>query len=684
MEDRLLTVKQLAASRVRGFVAGLVALVLVLLGQSCQPEPMKPPRLSQAIARPSPEPPAGTELGLPPPSSPRIPIGRDDAGWGSPVAPATVVAFVDFQCPFAARGWMLLGALAERYGAASLRIVVKHYPLPSHALGLPAALASQIVLELRGPGAFRQFADRVFAGQRELSLLKLRRLAVSLGVPGEEYDRRLAEPGGSARQKVESDVALASALGVSGTPHFRINGRALVGAQPLDELVARVDAELGAAQALSARGVPASEVYAVRVAANLAEPPADREEPTASVRADVAWPVPLRGSPERGPRDALVTIVEFADFECPFCALAQKTVDEVMRRYPRDVRLVFKHFPLDAHRRARPAAMLALWVRARRGDAGFFAAADAMFARHGRLDDAELRGVGQRLGLGAAEVERALGQSSPHQAAIDADLDLGAELEVEGTPQFFVNGTRLGGALPVGDFVEVVDSELVKARAMVARGVPRARLYDAIVRDATGPAPEKKSIAAPTVASPTRGPSSAPIEIQVFADFECPFCRRGEATLAELERAHPGQIRVTWRNLPLAGHRHARAAARAALEAFAQRGNQGFWRMHDLLYAGQDQEDGLGLAALEGYARRLGLDVERFRQALADQRHDATLTADESAAVMAGIDGTPAFLVNGYFIAGARPLGVFERVVRYALRQASAAPGAVPPGSQRR
>ena len=144
---------------------------------------------------------------------------------------------------------------------------------------------------------------------------------------------------------------------------------------------------------------------------------------------------------------------------------------------------------------------------------------------------------------------------------------------------------RLGGALPVADFVEVVDSELGKARAMVARGVPRARLYDAVVRDATGPVPERKTVAAATVASPTRGPASAPIEIQVFADFECPFCRRGEATLVELERAHPGQIRVVWRNLPLAGHRHARAAARAALEAFAQRGNQGFWRMHDLLYA---------------------------------------------------------------------------------------------------
>jgi predicted DsbA family dithiol-disulfide isomerase len=72
---------------------------------------------------------------------------------------------------------------------------------------------------------------------------------------------------------------------------------------------------------------------------------------------------------------------------------------------------------------------------------------------------------------------------------------------------------------------------------------------------------------------------------------------------------------------------------------------------------------------------RLGLDVTRFRQALGDQRHDATLKADESAAVMAGIDGTPAFLINGYFVGGARPLGVFERVVRYALGPASGAPG---------
>jgi protein-disulfide isomerase len=575
-----------------------------------------------------------------------------------------VVAFLDFQCPFAARGWVVLRALTERYPASSLRVVIKHLPLPMHELALPAAVASQLVLELKGPTVFRKFADRVFEAQRELSALRLRRLAVSSGVPGEEYDRRLAEPGGSSHQKVEADMALASSLGVDGTPHFRVNGLALSGARPVDDMAARVDAELAQADELMARGISPAEVYATRVAANLTESAADT--PSVSVRDDVPWPVPLRGSPQRGARDALVTIVEFADFECPFCAEAEKTVDELLRRYPSDLRIVFKHFPLELHRRARPAATLALLARARQGDRGFFAAAAALFARHGRLEDSELRDVGKRLGLGDAEVERALTRE-PYRAAIDADLALGAELEVEGTPQFFVNGTRLGGALPREDFAAVVESELAKARAMVTGGVPRARVYDTVVSAATGPVPEEKHVPPPTAASPTRGPAQAPIEIQVFADFQCPFCRRGEATLGELERAHPGQIRVVWRNLPLANHRHARAAARAALEAFAQRGNQGFWRMHDLLLSAQDGEDGLAESALEGYAARLGLAADRFREALRDGRHDAALRADEGAAAMAGIEGTPSFVINGYYVSGARPLGVFERVIRYAL-----------------
>jgi protein-disulfide isomerase len=361
----------------------------------------------------------------------------------------------------------------------------------------------------------------------------------------------------------------------------------------------------------------------------------------------------------------LVTIVEFADFECPYCAQVKPTLDELLRRYPNDLRLVFKHCPLEFHRRALPAAQLALLARARGGDRAFFAAADALFAQRGHLSDADLQEVGQRLKLARTEIDRVLTRA-PYQAAIDADQAQAEELEVDGAPQFFVNGVRVVGARSLDEFVSVVESELVKAKALLKRPLERAGLYAEIVRTATGPVPESRPVSPPTAVSPTRGPASAPVEIQVFADFQCSFCRQGVATLGEVSKAYPGLIRVVWRNVPLSMHARARPAARAALEAFAQRGASGFWQMHDRLFAAQDREDGLSDAALLDHARQLGLDLARFRAALRDGRHDAAIDLDLAAAIRAGVDGTPAFLINGYYLSGARPMAVFRRIVDYA------------------
>jgi predicted DsbA family dithiol-disulfide isomerase len=103
------------------------------------------------------------------------------------------------------------------------------------------------------------------------------------------------------------------------------------------------------------------------------------------------------------------------------------------------------------------------------------------------------------------------------------------------------------------------------------------------------------------------------------------------------------------------------------MEAHAQGGTKAFWKMHDLLFAGQSVPSGLERPALEGYAVKLGLDLPRFRQALDDGRHEAAISADESIATAAAIHGTPSFVINGYFVSGAQPLNHFKRVVRHAL-----------------
>jgi protein-disulfide isomerase len=248
-------------------------------------------------------------------------------------------------------------------------------------------------------------------------------------------------------------------------------------------------------------------------------------------------------------------------------------------------------------------------------------------------------------------------------------MDLAADLDARGTPAFFINGRKLSGAQPLERFVQVVDEELAKAKDLAkTKRIPATRIYAEITKQGRGAAPpEKKQIAAPTKDNPSRGPAKAPIVVQAFMDFQCPFCKRALPTIESLEKAYPGRIRVVWRNLPLPFHNLARPAAAAAMEAYAQGGNKAFWKMHDLVFAAQSTPSALERPALESYAAQIGLDVARFRQALDDGRHEAVIKADEAAANSANINGTPNFVINGYLVTGAQPLRSFKNAVEHAL-----------------
>jgi protein-disulfide isomerase len=106
------------------------------------------------------------------------------------------------------------------------------------------------------------------------------------------------------------------------------------------------------------------------------------------------------------------------------------------------------------------------------------------------------------------------------------------------------------------------------------------------------------------------------------------------------------------------------AAARAATEAHAQRGDAGFWKMHDRIYASQSTLEDADLTA---HAQALGMDTTRFIAALSDGRHDAAIDRDKKLADRLGIRGTPGFVINDYFVSGAQPLDTFEKLVKRAL-----------------
>jgi protein-disulfide isomerase len=215
--------------------------------------------------------PAFSESGsIPEPSSPTLPVDLDDGVWGSAHAPVTVMVFTDLQCPYCLHGHASLVALEQRYGGARLRVVVKHVPLSGHAGAVPAARVAQAVLELGGRAAFFRYLDRAFAEQERVAAGQAVALAAELGFePGKVVER--AESAAIGAQ-VLADVQLADRIAVPATPHYRINGLSLTGVRTRAELERVVDAELAAAAALRATGVPAAEVYARRVQHNFPLP----------------------------------------------------------------------------------------------------------------------------------------------------------------------------------------------------------------------------------------------------------------------------------------------------------------------------------------------------------------------------------------------------------------------------
>ncbi len=590
-----------------------------------------------------------------------IPIDADDPTWGSPNAPVTLVAFLDFECRFCKRAQPTLWALGEHYGPERLRIVFKHNPLPFHSRAMPAALVAQAVFELGGPRAFFSYASLLYEHQETLAQQDQGAWARQLGLdPGDVA--RLAQ-GEAIARKVARDKALAERVGARGTPNFRINGVQVSGAQPAAKFREVMDAELEATRTLVARGIPVGSLYATRVVANhrKPEPRAKKAPPPPDLK---TYKVLVGKSPVRGPKDAPVTIVAFLDFECRFCKRVQKTLDDLFERYPNQLRLVFKHNALEFHPRAMPAAMLAIEAQKQKGNAGFWAAAELLWQSSPDLADSNLIEIGTALKLRKNSVHRAITKLT-HEKLVEADRELAGDLRARGTPHFFINGRRLSGAQPIENFSKLIDEQLAKANALMESGIPRSGVYAAIMKDAI-PAPLMIRLSPTPKDAPFRGPKNAPIVIHVFADFECPFCRKAQPTMKTLLEEFPKQVRIVYRHLPLPFHKRARPAAAAALEAMAQKGNAGFWEMHDLLYGVPGEE--LTRKKLIELASRMKLDVQRFAAALDDGRHAATIQRDADIAKKEGITGTPGFVINGHFVSGAQPIGAFRRMVERARR----------------
>ena len=165
--------------------------------------------------------------------------------------------------------------------------------------------------------------------------------------------------------------------------------------------------------------------------------------------------------PVRGERSARVTLVEFSDFQCPYCIRSQETLREVQKKYSKDLRLVFKQFPLESlHENARMAAEASLCA----DDQGkFWQLHDWLFENGSTLSHDAVVAAAPTLGLDAALLGKCM-DAHAHAEDVDRDIALGEKIGVGGTPTFFINGRLYAGGNSVDDFGAVIDEELRAAK----------------------------------------------------------------------------------------------------------------------------------------------------------------------------------------------------------------------------
>jgi len=164
--------------------------------------------------------------------------------------------------------------------------------------------------------------------------------------------------------------------------------------------------------------------------------------------------------------------------------------------------------------------------------------------------------------------------------------------------------------------------------------------------------------------NPPKGNPKAPVTIVEFSDYQCPFCKKAEPTVQEVLKTYgPDKVRLVYRNFPLPFHNEARPAAEAAGCA----GDQGkFWEYHEKLMAASD----LSAANLSTLATSVGVDKKKFDECVAQQKFKDAVEKDIEAGQQAGVNGTPAFFINGRMLDGAQPFEKFKEVIDQELASA--------------
>jgi protein-disulfide isomerase len=256
--------------------------------------------------------------------------------------------------------------------------------------------------------------------------------------------------------------------------------------------------------------------------------------------------------------------------------------------------------------------------------------------------------------LQAAADERGLTIEGMLVEDVEGTIEPATEAEIEA---FYPRmAQRLGGA-PLSEVHDVVANVVMEQKRAAAAQQYVTTLGAAHHIETSIPFPNLPRMDVSVDDDPSIGPSDAPITIIEFGEFQCPYCGRAQESIDRLMAEYEGQIQFVYRDFPLGFHDRAIPAAIAANCAEPQ---GKYWEMHRMMMAAQHD---LSEPTITGYATQLELDMDAWTTCRNDPAQAAEVQADMAAGTALGVTGTPAFFVNGVFLAGAMPYETFKQII---------------------
>jgi protein-disulfide isomerase len=252
---------------------------------------------------------------------------------------------------------------------------------------------------------------------------------------------------------------------------FTISCQGRAGFANLQEQLAQIsdkqDTTMAALDALEGK---IGQARPARPGGNAAKPQARAGQPDPNA----IYKVTVDDAITKGPSTAKVTIVEWSDFQCPFCNRVGPTLAQLEKDYGTDLRIAFKHNPLPMHDRALPGA-LAAEAAGRQGK--FWEMHDLLFANGRALTDENFEKWAGEIGIDGAKFKQDMADPALKKK-VEVQQRQGMSLGARGTPAFFINGRFLSGAQPVDAFKKVIDEEMKRADKLLAAGTPANKVYD--------------------------------------------------------------------------------------------------------------------------------------------------------------------------------------------------------------